>query len=150
MKLNTNPNSRAALQVRIALHYKELPYQEETPPRSAATAKGFEQGVAALNPERLVPVLTEAALSVSPLFNISHQLPELQIPTRLIHGRGDRLIPFTESLRLAELMDSRSETRLFLTGLFSHSQRDAKRSRVAEWLEQLRFLRLMSVVLGSL
>jgi len=68
---------------------------------------------------------------------------------RLIHGRQDRLIPFTETLRLAERFPPKSDVRVFLTGLFSHSQRHGGRLKIQELREQLRFLRLISVVLGT-
>ena len=100
--------------------------------------------------DELAPALTRAALKDSPLFDIASDLPRLKVPARLIHGRQDRLIPFTESLRLAEHFSSGSDVRVFLTGLFSHSQRDGGRMTIGELAEQLRFLHLMSVVLGTL
>jgi hypothetical protein len=39
--------------------------------------------------------------------------------------------------------------KVFLTSLFSHSFRDGRRAAVRELGEQLRFLRLISEVLGS-
>jgi hypothetical protein len=68
----------------------------------------------------------------------------------LIHGRQDRLLPFTETLRLAESFPPGSEVKVFLTGLFSHSRRDVRGSRAMELAEQIRFVGMMSNVLGML
>lgn len=100
--------------------------------------------------DELAPALTRAALDDSPLFDITADLLHLQVPVRLIHGKQDRLIPFTESLRLAERFPPGSDVRVLLTGLFSHSQRDGGRMKTREVGEQIRFLHLMSVVLGAL
>ncbi len=100
--------------------------------------------------ERLVPALAEAARRTSPLFDIPSLLEGLRVPVHLIHGREDRLIPFTETLRLRERLDGKARVRVFLTGLFSHSQRDGRGARFLELRERLQFLRLLSVVLGSL
>jgi len=98
----------------------------------------------------LVPALTRAARRDSPLFDIAPHLPGLKVPVRLIHGRQDRLMPFTETLRLAEAFPPGADVRAFLTGLFSHSQRDTKKTKIRELGEQLWFLRIMSGVLGML
>jgi pimeloyl-ACP methyl ester carboxylesterase len=100
--------------------------------------------------DALVPVLAQAARRDSPLFDIGTLLPNLRVPVRLIHGRQDRLIPFTETLRLAEKFPPGSNVRVFLTGLFSHSHRQGGRMKIQELREQLRFLNLMSVLLGTL
>jgi len=98
----------------------------------------------------LIPAMAEAARRASPLFDIPSQLEGLRVPVHLIHGREDRLIPFTETLRLRERLDGKARVRVFLTGLFSHSQRDGRGARFLEFRERLQFLRLLSVVLGSL
>jgi hypothetical protein len=66
---------------------------------------------------------------------------------RLIHGRADRLIPFSESLRLREAFPPEADVQAYLTGLFAHSQRHRRRGP-AEISEQLRFLRVMTHLLG--
>jgi pimeloyl-ACP methyl ester carboxylesterase len=99
----------------------------------------------------VVPVLTRAVREVSPLFEIAPLLADgLEVPARLIHGRQDRLLPFTETLRLAESFPPGSEVKVFLTGLFSHSRRDVRGSRAKELVEQIRFVGMMSNVLGML
>lgn len=98
----------------------------------------------------LISELANAARKASPLFDLRSRLDEIKVPVRLIHGRQDRLIPFTETLRLRDSFPPEADVRLFLTGLFAHSQRDPGRAPLSATREQVRFLRLMSVVLGEL
>ncbi|MEQ1857778.1 MAG: hypothetical protein ABL963_15090 [Longimicrobiales bacterium] len=56
-----------------------------------------------------------------PLLGPGEALGKVNVPTRLIHGRGDRLIPFTESLRLSDALPAPSRSGLTITGLFAHS-----------------------------
>jgi pimeloyl-ACP methyl ester carboxylesterase len=100
--------------------------------------------------DALVPALARAARQDSPLFDIGALLGDITVPVRLIHGRQDRLIPFTETLRLAGRFPSGSDVRVFLTDLFSHSQRHGGRLKIRDLAEQLRFLNLISVVFGTL
>jgi pimeloyl-ACP methyl ester carboxylesterase len=72
--------------------------------------------------ERLAPLLAQAAHADSPSAKPLSFLGEIPVPVRLVHGRGDRLIPYTESLRIAEGFPADSDVRVYLTGLFSHSQ----------------------------
>lgn len=116
--------------------------------RAFAPARG--EAIPPESVEALVPALAEAARRNSPLFDISGHLSELKVPVRLAHGRRDRLIPYTETLRLAERFPPGSDVRVFLTGLFSHSHRHGKRRTLRDGLEQVQFLRLMSAILGSL
>jgi pimeloyl-ACP methyl ester carboxylesterase len=65
--------------------------------------------------------LAEACRRVAPLLEPAPELARVGVPTRLIHGRGDRLIPFTEGLRLMAGLPNESRKALSVTGLFSHS-----------------------------
>ena len=58
---------------------------------------------------------------LEPLLEPKAAMAGVRVPTRLIHGRGDRLIPFTESLRLWEELPTVARGGLTVTGLFSHS-----------------------------
>ena len=48
--------------------------------------------------EEMAKRLAEACRRADPLLDPADELRRVTVPTRLIHGRGDRLIPFTESL----------------------------------------------------
>ena len=59
MKLYTSPINKAALQVRIALHYKELPYEEEQVLIDHRTGDPLQRQFLQLNPEGKVPILID-------------------------------------------------------------------------------------------
>ena len=65
--------------------------------------------------------LTAACVRVEPLLEPGPYLSRVNVPTRLVHGRGDRLIPFTESMRLWERLPATPKRALTVTGLFNHS-----------------------------
>ncbi len=76
-----------------------------------------------------------------PLVEPFGRIDRVQPPVRLLHGRSDHLIPFTETLRLGKALESKAEditTRL--TGLYDHS---GDHTGDAWWLrakESVRFL----------
>lgn len=77
--------------------------------------------------EDLVSGLTEAARRVSPLIDPAARLENVSREVHLLHGRGDRLIPFTEALRMEQrLGGSRGPgsegLHCTVTGLFGHSR----------------------------
>jgi hypothetical protein len=43
------------------------------------------------------------------------------VPTLIAHGRDDRLIPFTQSIRLQRALPTGVVRRCTITGLFAHS-----------------------------
>jgi pimeloyl-ACP methyl ester carboxylesterase len=65
--------------------------------------------------------LAEACRRVEPLLDPARELAKVGVPTQVIHGRGDRLIPFTESLRLMDGLPESSRRLLTVTSLFNHS-----------------------------
>ena len=72
--------------------------------------------------EAVVSELVQGTRSSIPLIEPLHQIERLPLPVRLLHARADKVIPFSETLRTAAWLDSRSaslSTRL--TGLFTHS-----------------------------
>lgn len=71
--------------------------------------------------EDLAQRLAEACRRVDPLLEPVRDLESVHLPTRLIHGRGDRLIPFTEGLRLMAGLPSESNRGATVTALFDHS-----------------------------
>ncbi|HEX9885920.1 MAG TPA: hypothetical protein VGA70_05505 [Longimicrobiales bacterium] len=79
--------------------------------------------------EDLVRGLATAARTVSPLTEPAPFLGSVTRPTQLLHGRGDRLIPFSETLRLARHLGPEVARHATVTGLFSHSRGDAFQSR---------------------
>src|SRR5690606_9493858 len=70
--------------------------------------------------EWLAQALAEAALAVDPLLDPGPLLPTLPVRTLLAHGRDDRLVPFTETLRLGALVPDQCRDSLTVTSLFAH------------------------------
>jgi dienelactone hydrolase len=95
--------------------------------------------------EELAPALARAGLARFPEYDPVSFVDRISVPVRLVHGRGDRLIPFSESLRLAQAFPQDADLRVYLTGLFAHSQKGRRADRGL--LERLRFMRIMSDLL---
>ena len=76
-------------------------------------------------------------------------LEALSTPVRLLHGRGDRLIPFTETLRLRRAFGPDADVRADITGLFAHSRSDPLRSFLRIPGEAATFYRALKGVLGA-
>lgn len=106
-----------------------------------------------VRPEReerldLARKLSEACRRVAPLLEPGRELARVDVPTRLIHGRGDRLIPFTEGMRLMSGLKQEARKGLSVTGLFSHS---ADRAPPTEMLARAREgVRMLSTIRGML
>jgi hypothetical protein len=75
----------------------------------------------------------EAALEHDPGLDPRPHLPHLHARIVLSHGRQDRLIPFTETLRLTSMLPPQVEASATITGLFAHSE--------GAWLHPIHWLR---------
>jgi len=74
--------------------------------------------------------MATAAVERYPLLASTEGLDGLRLPMVLLHGRADRLIPFTESLRLAQHLPASSLRRVTITRLFGHTRsREARPPR---------------------
>lgn len=100
------------------------------PPPDLAAARELGDAIAA------------AALRADPLLDPAPALPELHARVTLAHGRTDRLVPFTETLRLRSML-SRADAYATVTGLLSHSAGDEEAGRFKRAGEGVRFLRLL-------
>jgi len=98
----------------------------------------------------LADALGAAARVHSPRLDPCTQLGQIATPIHLIHGRGDRLIPFTETLRMASCIAPSALQRTEITRLFEHSQRAGAKGAGAVLSEAPRFLRALHVMLNSL
>lgn len=65
--------------------------------------------------------LAASALRADPLLDPTPQLPALRVRSLIAHGREDRLIPYTESLRLSRALPPAAVDRCAITSLFAHS-----------------------------
>jgi acetyl esterase/lipase len=95
----------------------------------------------------LVSEMLDAAVAREPLLDPGAFLPHVPVPVFLAHGRHDRLIPWTEMVRLARALPSDRVRSASITGLFAHSGGEPRRPGPALLVESARFLRLMSRML---
>ncbi len=80
------------------------------------------ESLGALDERRaLATELAAACRHADPLLDPGTVLGSVALPTRLLHGRGDRLIPFTEALRLQRSLPDDACRDTTVTGLFNHS-----------------------------
>ena len=75
------------------------------------------------------------------------RLARVRMPVRLVHGHGDVLIPFSETLRMAELLDDETDVRVTVTRLFGHTREDPLPAGLRLLAEQVRFVRAVGRVL---
>ena len=81
----------------------------------------------------LAAAFSAAALEHDPGLDPRPHLPTLRARTVLSHGRQDRLIPYTETLRLSSILPPQVEQSVTITGLFAHS--------TGAWLHPVHWLR---------
>ena len=89
--------------------------------------------------------LAEACRRMEPLLDPADQLAQVELPTQLIHGRGDRLIPFTEGFRLLEGLPERARRSLTVTGLFNHT---ADHAPARPWDRARESLKMLGAIRG--
>lgn len=65
--------------------------------------------------------LAQTIIATEPLMDPSPHLARVCVPVQLAHGRDDRLIPYTEMLRLTRGLPARQQLGHSITELFSHS-----------------------------
>ncbi len=93
--------------------------------------------------------LAETCRRVDPLLDPATALAGVELPTRLIHGRGDRLIPFTEGLRLNESLPSRVRKGLTVTAMFHHSADTAPRRLTTRARESFKLLKAIHGMINT-
>jgi hypothetical protein len=91
--------------------------------------------------------LADAGLAVEPLLDPRSVFARLRSRLVLAHGSGDRLIPFTETLRLREALPPRVEATATVTGLYEHSLATAGLHPFRYAAEVWRLLRLLQTAL---
>lgn len=106
------------------------------PPHHRETFRGFAPPAASDPPGDPVgwaSRLAEAAVKAHPLLDLP-PVVRSRVPVVLIHGRGDALVPFSETLRLAGRIQAPA-LEVAVTGLFEHS--DEARTRGPGWIGEL-------------
>jgi pimeloyl-ACP methyl ester carboxylesterase len=100
--------------------------------------------------EPLIKGLTAAFVASSPLSTPTPFLSDVRTPVHLFHGREDHLIPFSETLRLAERFGNHARVHASVTGLFGHSYRHRALSLAHQALEAGRFFMALRKVMAGL
>jgi pimeloyl-ACP methyl ester carboxylesterase len=91
--------------------------------------------------------ILEGAVASEPLLDPRPHLGHVAVPVFLAHGRHDRLVPWTEMIRLQRKLPPGRVVGSGVTGLFAHSGGERRFPTPALGLEGIRFLRLMHRVL---
>lgn len=95
--------------------------------------------------------LADSALRAEPLLDPAAAIATLQVPTLVAHGRDDRLVPFSESVKLARALPKQALVQLTITALFAHSGGTQVGLSVYERAhEGVRFVRLLDRILGMI
>lgn len=96
---------------------------------------------------RLARELSTSARKESAELDVTPHLERVPCRVELIHGREDRLIPYTETLRLRAAFPKDAPVRATITRLFSHSREASIRAGVELAREGWRFFRVLRRVL---
>ena len=100
--------------------------------------------------ERITPLLTRAAIKASPLLDPRPFLDRVGAPIQLIHGRNDRLIPYTETLRLAAAFPDNQRVHTTITALMEHSEQGGRLASMGKEIgEGVKLVRTLGRLLGT-
>lgn len=110
--------------------------QTDAPPPDRDAVRSIADRFAATIPER------------EPHMDPRPRLPAVKARVVLSHGRADRLIPYTETLRLSAAMPAEARATTIITGLFAHSTHSVLHP-LAWARESLGFVRLLNRSLGA-
>lgn len=97
----------------------------------------------------LADALAEAMMERFPGLDPQALLPAIRGRIILSHGRADRLIPYTETLRLQTLLPSAVTPSVTITGLFAHSAHAGWMHPLDRVRESAQFIRLLNDALSA-
>ena len=93
--------------------------------------------------------LADTVMASSPLMNPKPFLADIDVHVHLIHGEGDRLIPFTETLRMQAAFPPERTVDTTITAFFSHAEQGGRLSSFRrEVREGIKLAVALSRVLG--
>lgn len=105
--------------VKYEIRQRLVPAQRALFDRMAPPANQPAQGTD--ENRALAAGLATAALAADPLLDPGPWLDRISVRTILAHGRDDRLVPYTETVRLARALPRRVVAASSVTALFAHS-----------------------------
>ncbi|TVR50368.1 MAG: alpha/beta hydrolase [Gemmatimonadales bacterium] len=135
---------RQAMRAEVADERKEL-FDLFAPPMGEKGGS-FSPYMARERALSLIRSMSAGARAAEPLLDPLARIERITVPVRLLHGKGDVLIPFTETLALADQLRPRTQDlKVGITGLFAHSGGNGEHvgvwSRIRENFQFLRVLR---------
>ena len=71
-------------------------------------------------------------------------LPRVNVPVRLLHGAGDQLFPYTQTIKLGRAFPAGADVTATITGLFAHASGRERTSLLHTASEALRFLNALA------
>ena len=86
------------------------------------------------------------AMAAIPELNPVPHLARVNVPVRLLHGAGDQLFPYTQTIKLGRAFPPGADLATTVTGLFAHSSGRERASLLHTAREALRFLRALASV----
>ena len=81
-----------------------------------------------------------------PELNPVPYLSRVKAPVRLLHGAGDQLFPYTQTIKLGRVFPADADVTTTITGLFAHSSGRERTSLLHTASEALRFLNALASV----
>lgn len=96
----------------------------------------------------LVDRIIGAAVAHEPLLDPAPYFPRVPVPVFLAHGRGDRLIPWTEMVRIRRALPPERLRTSGITTLFAHSFGEKRFPTPGLVAEGIRFVRLLRGMVG--
>jgi pimeloyl-ACP methyl ester carboxylesterase len=96
----------------------------------------------------MAAALAAAALRTDPEIEPLQALSSVALPVHVLHGRHDRLIPYSEGLRLKEALPRGTRSTATITRLFGHSGEGARPSPLRAVRELALFFGALRRVLG--
>lgn len=131
-------------EIRRGLSAEEREVWDVVAPLAADQGKNVEAARA------MADAFTAAALEKDPGLDPRPHLSGLRGRIVLSHGRADRLIPYTETLRLQSVLPETADVSVTITGLFAHSGHSALEHPFARAREAAVFIRLLNQALGAI
>lgn len=93
--------------------------------------------------------LTEACRRVEPWLDPSGRVLSVDVPTQLLHGRGDRLVPFTEGLRFMDTVPEDVRRGITVTRLFNHSADHVPEGLADQFMEKAMLFRALQGLINT-
>ena len=94
---------------------------------------------------RMAEALGEVMARTPGLDAVPH-LEHMRVPVRLLHGAGDQLFPYTQTIKLGRVFPPGANVTTTITGLFAHASGRDRISLLQKGAESLRFLRALASI----